>query len=128
MSFVDVVAAVLCRGGHYLVGLRPAHKAHGGMWEFPGGKMDPNETPEAAAARELREELELELVGTGAVLGAVDHPSVGVCVHFLEVEAYGDPVLHEHEELRWCSYEQLLRLPLAPSDRRFVREILNGNV
>ena len=55
-----VAAAALIDGeGRVLIAQRPAHKALGGLWEFPGGKVEPGESPEAALARELREELDL---------------------------------------------------------------------
>ncbi|HRK17251.1 MAG TPA: NUDIX domain-containing protein, partial [Prosthecobacter sp.] len=54
---VEVVCAVLRRGGRLLVARRPAGKRLAGCWEFPGGKIEPGETAEAALLRELREEL-----------------------------------------------------------------------
>ena len=56
---VPVVAAVIRREGRYLLGRRPGHKRHGGLWEFPGGKLHDGEDAEAAAHRELDEELAL---------------------------------------------------------------------
>ena len=59
---VPVVAAVLTDDrGRFLLAQRPAHKKLGLKWEFPGGKVEPGETPEAALARELREELGIEI-------------------------------------------------------------------
>ena len=65
MTSVRVVAAVIRRGDTLLVGRRPEAKRHGGMWEFPGGKIDPGETPEDAARRELAEELALSVTAVG---------------------------------------------------------------
>lgn len=62
MKIIDVVAALIRDSeGRYLVGQRAAHKSQGGLWEFMGGKIEPGETPEAALARECREELALEI-------------------------------------------------------------------
>ena len=56
------MAAVISRGGELLVCQRPPHKRHGGLWEFPGGKTEPDESDESAARRELREELGVSVV------------------------------------------------------------------
>ena len=59
---VTVVAvALLDADGRILLGQRPAHKHLGGLWEFPGGKIEPGETPEAAVIRELHEELGIDI-------------------------------------------------------------------
>jgi 8-oxo-dGTP diphosphatase len=54
-------AALIDAKGRVLITQRPAHKALGGLWEFPGGKVEPGEAPEAALVRELKEELDLNL-------------------------------------------------------------------
>lgn len=71
---IDVVAAVICREGRFLVCKRNSAKRHGGLWEFAGGKVLPGETFEEALGRELAEELALELSGVGELLysGAED--------------------------------------------------------
>ena len=61
MSIVLVSAvALIDRDGRVLLAQRPAGKSMAGLWEFPGGKIEPDETPEAALVRELREELDIE--------------------------------------------------------------------
>ncbi|HSG49130.1 MAG TPA: NUDIX domain-containing protein, partial [Longimicrobiales bacterium] len=60
MEAIPVIAAVIHRDGRYLVGRRPDDKRHGGLWEFPGGKLDPGESWLEAARRELSEELEMD--------------------------------------------------------------------
>ena len=61
-TWIPVVALALGdRAGRWLMHRRPAHKEHGGLWEFPGGKVEPGETPRAALVREIREELGIEL-------------------------------------------------------------------
>jgi len=65
---IPVIAAVIVRGGRYLVGQRPDGKRHGGLWEFPGGKLDPGETLLHAARRELGEELGMGAVSVGEIL------------------------------------------------------------
>ena len=57
MTIIVVAAALRDDEGRILIQRRPAHKNHGGLWEFPGGKLEPGETPEAALVREIAEEL-----------------------------------------------------------------------
>lgn len=119
-----VVAAVLKNQDRWLVALRPAHKRHGGLWEFPGGKVHPHESDSEAIARELAEELSVRVVGASAPLYEVGDEA-GVNLVFLEVVISGDPVAEEHDELRWASLDDLTSIDLAPLDRRFVKEFLS---
>lgn len=117
---VYVVAAVIRRGERFLVGLRPTHKRHGGLWEFPGGKLDDGETPREGATRELAEELGVGVSRVGDAVATFQDPGSHFVIAFHEVEILGDPQALEHEELRWCRLDELTALPLAPSDARFV--------
>lgn len=123
---IDVVAAVIGHDGRYLLGRRPAHKRHGGLWEFPGGKLDDGEDLAAAAQRELDEELGLELVAVGATMAELRDPGSPFVIHFVEVEVRGEVAPAEHDEVGWFAPGQLVDMPLAPSDARFVREGLSG--
>jgi 8-oxo-dGTP diphosphatase len=118
---VPVVAAVIERAGRYLVGLRPAHKRHGGMWEFPGGKLLTGEGFPDAARRELREELGLDVEAVGDVLFEAVDPGSPFRISFIEIRVRGEPSAHEHERLEWCTPETLRSLPMAPTDALFVR-------
>jgi A/G-specific adenine glycosylase len=68
----EIVVAVVRRNGRYLIGKRPTSGLLGGLWEFPGGKIEPGETHEQALVREVREETGLE-VSVGACIATVDH-------------------------------------------------------
>jgi len=120
-----VVATVVERAGRYLVGERPAHKRHGGLWEFPGGKLEPGETVPDAAKRELAEELGVALLSVGDRLFAIDDPGSNFVIEFYPAAISGEPVCHEHAAVRWATVGELLTMPLAPSDSRFVLH-LNG--
>ena len=115
-----VVAAVLRRGGAVLLCRRPLDKRHGGLWEFPGGKVHPGETPGQALARELDEELGLVLTAAGAPLAELDDPGSAFTIAFHPVEASGEPEAREHLEVRWVEIARAADYALAPSDRRFV--------
>lgn len=116
---VRVVASVIRRDHRLLLCRRPAHKRHGGLWEFPGGKIEPGESAFHAAARELREELGVTVTAVGPVELAIEDPGSHFVIEFLPVEIEGEPACLEHAELAWVSDEELLKLPLAPSDRRY---------
>jgi len=126
-SRVRVVAAVIEREGRYLVGQRPHDKRHGGLWEFPGGKLDPGETLAEAAARELHEELAVEVAATGAARFESHDPGSPFVIHFVEVRITGEPRAIEHAAIGWFTPAELTALDLAPSDATFVRACLAGD-
>ena len=119
MDEIPVVAAVIRRGSRVLLGRRPAHKRHGGLLEFPGGKVDEGETDHEAVERELTEELGLETVSVGRVLFENRDPADPFLIRFVEVEVTGDPTPVEHAEIGWFEPDALKDLELAPSDARF---------
>jgi len=126
MALTTVLAAVVRRGAQYLVCRRPNHKRHGGLWEFPGGKVEPGETTHHAIHRELSEELDVAVQNVGAALFAVLDPGSQFVIEFVPVEVRGDPRCIEHSALQWLSLSELPGLELAPSDRRFVEFLLSG--
>lgn len=121
---IPVVAIVASRDGRYLVGQRPLEKRHGGLWEFPGGKLDTGESMAEAAARELDEELGMQLVETGPTLAEFRDAGSAYVISFVAAEVAGEPVPTEHTAVGWFTPMELAALPLAPSDARFVREVL----
>lgn len=121
-----VVAAVIERENKLLICCRPEGKQHGGMWEFPGGKIDYSESVEAAVARELSEELAVRTTHVGELLfSRVDQRS-GFEILFFPATIEGDPVALEHSALAWCEPAQLLSYALAPSDRAFASFLLKA--
>jgi mutator protein MutT len=123
-----VLAAVIRRAGRYLVARRTAHKRHGGLWEFPGGKLLPGESWLDAARRELAEELAVTAVAAGEPLLRVRDPGSSFVVVFVRVEIIGDPQLLEHSAVRWVAREELAHLDLAPADRVLVEALGAGSI
>ena len=109
------------RQGRWLLGRRPEEKRHGGLWEFPGGKMDAGEAPADAARRELSEELGLSVEAVEACLLVVEDDGSPFVIEFFETSVEGTPEALEHSELGWFSLAELQSMPLAPADDRFVR-------
>jgi len=114
-----VLAAVVQKENRYLVCRRPAHKRHGGLWEFPGGKLEPGETHLAAARRELAEELGVKVDSIGDVAFSVSDPGSNFVIDFVPTVIVGDPSCIEHSALQWATSEELQALDLAPADRSF---------
>lgn len=127
---VEVVAAVIRdRDGRLLIGQRPAHKRHGGLWEFPGGKVDPGESLAGAVARELEEELALTATWVAsAPLYARQDPGQPFRILFVEAAARGRPILMEHQAVAWIPVPTPEEFALAPSDAAFVAALARGEV
>jgi len=121
VTSIAVVAAVVEREGRFLLGRRPPDKRHGGLWEFPGGKVGDGESPADAASRELAEELRLGVTDVGRRLHAIADAGSPFVIEFYPVSVSGTPTAIEHTTLGWFSLEELLGMELAPADDRFVR-------
>lgn len=124
MPCIRVIAAVIAEGDRLLVCQRPSHKRHGGLWEFPGGKLEPGEDDETAARRELVEELGIHVESMGEAELEIADGDSPFLIAFVPVEASGTPVCHEHVALMWGTPSELAELPLAPSDRKYVAFLL----
>jgi mutator protein MutT len=117
-----VVAAVIVRGGRYLVTCRQAGVHLAGHWEFPGGKQQQGEALPECLARELREELALD-AAIGNELLAVKHAYPARCVelHFFECTALNEPAPQLGQEMRWVAPHELRELRFPPADEELIR-------
>ena len=115
---INVVGAVIVRGGLVLCAQRGPTGSLAGMWEFPGGKIEPGESPREALEREIVEEL-LCTVDVGDLVTTTAHDyDFGVVnlTTFYCTLIEGDPVLTEHAEVIWLAPEKLDSLEWAPAD------------
>ena len=115
---VAVAAALICKGGRFLVGQRPAHKARGLLWEFVGGKLEPGETGPEALTRECQEELGVT-VAVGPLYARLTHTYPDLTVELLLYQAAiaeGTPRLLEHAALRWAAVDELAQYAFCPAD------------
>ena len=115
-----VVAGVIERDRRVLVAQRPLKKRHGGMWEFPGGKVEGTETDLDALHRELAEELGLQVTSVSAPIAEYRDPGSDYLIVFVPVVVHGEPECREHTAIRWAAWVDLSEMPLAPTDREFV--------
>jgi mutator protein MutT len=119
-----VLALVLKRDDRLLVCQRPAHKRHGGLWEFPGGKVEPGESDFHASVREASEELGVKVVRAGPIEFSAQDPGSPFVIDFLSVDVEGEPICIEHTALAWLTPRQLLEISLAPCDRHYVEHLM----
>ena len=120
-STILVAAVALIDGdGRILIAQRPPGKSLAGLWEFPGGKVEPGETPEVALIRELREELGIEV--EEACLGPFTFASHSYDSFHLLMPLYlcrvwsGTPSPREGQALKWVTPQQLGDYPMPPAD------------
>lgn len=126
-----MVAAALTRpDGRWLMHRRPAHKHHGGLWEFPGGKVEPGETPLSALVRELEEELGVAMPGAAlrplAFAGeAPGGPASPIVILLYTAEAFeGEPrALEDGAAVQWFRPEEIAKLPMPPLDRALCAQV-----
>ncbi|MEU3016231.1 MULTISPECIES: (deoxy)nucleoside triphosphate pyrophosphohydrolase [unclassified Nocardiopsis] len=122
-----VVGAAIIRDGRVLAAQRAEPASLRGLWEFPGGKVEPGETPGRALVRECREELGVT-VRAGAQIGSdvpFPAPSAGrtrpAVLRLLRAELLdGEPRALEHAEVRWVAAEGLAELDWMPADIPFL--------
>ena len=121
MRSIIVSAAVIEVDDAFLMTRRAADAHLAGRWEFPGGKQEPGETPEAALARELREELGCDAV-VGRLLLTTNHayPEVHVTLNFFATTLTSVPGPQLGQEMRWVSRPELASLPLPEADADLV--------
>jgi A/G-specific adenine glycosylase len=125
---VEVAAAVLLRGERVLIGRRPAGGLLGGLWEFPGGKIEEGEDVAACLERELDEELGIA-VAVGEHVGTFRHAYThfGVTVHAMQCRLVrGRPQARAHAEVRWVDVGGLTEFPMGKVDRAIARKIGAG--
>ncbi|MBD8898071.1 Nudix family hydrolase [Rhodanobacter sp. DHG33] len=123
---MHVLAGALCdREGRVLLAERPAGKHLAGLWEFPGGKREPGETPLAALARELDEELGIALVEAAPLIRVPwRYHERGLLLDAWRVTRWrGEPRSLEGQGLQWCLPSQVDLATLAPADRAILQAL-----
>jgi len=132
---IDVVAALIIKQETVLIARRRSsydRDPNGGLWEFPGGKVEPGETKEAALKREINEELGIEievkeplssskigsLSSAGEARTIIIHPYVCRIIS-------GSPIAFDHSELKWLNIKDLLSFELVPGDIPIAQSLMS---
>ena len=126
MKQIEVVAAIIQREGAYFATQR-GYGEFEGMWEFPGGKIEPGESSENALKREIQEELGVDIVIEDLICTTeYDYPSFHLTMHcyLCRVEA-GEIELREHKSARWLRPEELGSVEWLPADKDVISRLNN---
>lgn len=125
MKTIEVVASIIRREDGRILVTQRGYGEHKDGWEFPGGKMEKGESPEAAIVREIREELEVEIEPEKLITTVeYDYPNFHLTMHcFLSKIVSGEIVLTEHEAAKWLDKRELDSVAWLPADVEVVAEL-----
>lgn len=123
---VEIAIAVVEQDDHFLIGQRPQGAALAGLWEFPGGKIEPGESPEAAAVRECQEETGLAVRQKFLYTTCVqEYEHATVRLHFIactSLDLHAQPL----PPFQWVARRELAKLEFPEGNRWMLRELLDG--
>ena len=120
---IDVVAAVIKKNNYYLIAQRNRNKHFAYYWEFPGGKVDNQETFENALKREIKEELSINIrIFNHIASEKHKDEKIDVNVHYFLCESLNENIiLSEHEDMKWLQKNDLKQLKMAPGDSKIIK-------
>lgn len=123
---IDVAVGVILRNGQCLVSKRASDAHQGGLWEFPGGKLEPTETAEQALARELHEELGIKVSASRPLLEIEhDYGDRAVKLWIRTVSEFtGEAVGRENQPLRWVPIEALGTYEFPEANKPIIERLL----
>lgn len=123
---LHVVAGILMNDqGEILIAYRPTHAIQGDLWEFPGGKIEPNETPYDALLRELHEEIDITVTAARPFMSVdYSYPERHVLLDVWWVDKFtGTPHGKEGQVIQWAKPEFLTTLPFPEGNKRVIKAI-----
>ena len=129
-EIVKVTAAILEKDGRILIDQRNSKYHLTGKWEFPGGKIETNETPEECLARELKEEFDIE-VYVGSFLGSNIQHYEHISIKLMTYRTFcnGTQITPKgNKKYEWVTIEELSQYDFAPADRPFVDRLRRGEI
>ena len=123
---ICVTAAIIVHDAKILAARRAPSKHMGGYWEFPGGKIEPDETPEESLVRELAEEMGI-IVKVGEHFYTNQHDygekQIMLSAYFCSLSE-GELTLNDHDAIKWCASQELSNLDWAPADIPIVHALV----
>jgi len=133
-DIIEVAAGIILRDSNQsqqvLLAKRPACKDQGGLWEFPGGKLENRETPGQALARELKEEIGIQIVHS-ELFRQINHqyPNKQVKLWFYKVlEFLGDPSGLENQQVEWFELDKLSQLEFPAANRTIIQHLVKEKI
>jgi len=120
---IDVVAAVIKKNNYYFIAQRNKNKHFAYHWEFPGGKVDNQETFENALKREIKEELAINIRILHHIASEkYKDEKIDVNVHYFLCESLNENIiLSEHEDMKWLQKNDLTQFKMAPGDTKIIK-------
>jgi len=126
-SALVVVAAVIEQNNAFLVTRRQAGVHLAGMWEFPGGKIDPSESHADALRREMREELDTDVDVEDLILHTThNYPDRTIALYFYRCALKGTPTPLLGQQMRWATRAELPTLGFPPADEALIQRLVAG--
>jgi 8-oxo-dGTP diphosphatase len=127
---IEVTAAILKNNGSLLIAQRKSTGRLPNKWEFPGGKVEPGETPENCLKREMQEEFNID-VSVGKYLGEsiyhYDHGSIKLLA-YRTTWVTGEFTIKEHRAAKWININEISEFDFAPADKTFVERLVSGEI
>lgn len=127
---VQVAAALIKKGGKFLICQRSAHKTRGLLWEFVGGKLEKGESKEQALVRECKEELDITVKPEGVFMELIhEYPdmTVELTVFNASIES-GEITLLEHNDAKWITPDEIAQYDFCPADKDILAAIMRENL
>lgn len=124
---IEVSCALIIDGSKILVAQNREDSDHPGKWEFPGGKVKRNETPEQSIVREIKEELNLVVVvwqKLKPVLYDYGHKTIRLIPFVCSIKS-GEPMLNDHKATEWVELEQCKNIDFSEADRALLQDAWN---
>ena len=123
---MDVVAAIIENNdGDILIAKRNSKKSQGGLWEFPGGKIEKNESADDAIKREIKEELNMDIeINKWLIEKRHEYPEKTINLILCSAKWIGGELdLSEHEDSKWIKKEDIFNFQFADADKEIINEI-----
>ena len=128
---IRVTAAIIEKEGKILIAKRKAgDDLFAGLWEFPGGKIEEGETPEECIARELKEELDIE-VKVGKLISSNKHKyphGIFDLLAYRIKHISGAMILNDHDEIKWVTVDEMSNFEFPPADIPIITYLGNANI
>jgi 8-oxo-dGTP diphosphatase len=123
---IEVTCAIIVDQQRVFVAQRPLHKQNGGLWEFPGGKVHPDESATQCLIREIKEELDVDIELVSQLTPTIyHHKNLSIkLIPFISKICNGTITLHEHTAYWWADRDLLTTLNWSPADIPVLNEII----